>query len=115
MADPRDLAHVRACLDDPFTPHLLALADWHEEAGQGALARAYRRIVRERKVPAVATQGWYWRRGERGVKARYFLPFPTWAVMNRCMAATGVVDTVTATLSQAYHALALAYAEEEGP
>jgi hypothetical protein len=113
VANPRDLAHVRACLDDPFTPHLLALADWHEEAGQDALARAYRRIARERKVPDIYADGWKWRRGL--AIHRYSIAAHTQAKAEHSLRKEGVADLTKATLSQAYHALALAYAEEEGP
>lgn len=114
MANPRDLAHVRACLDDPFTPHLLALADWHEEAGQGALSRAYRRIAEQGKVPDRYPPGWVWRQGSSD-RAPYHVLGHTHVAALQHLEAMGVESITKATLSQAYHALALAYAEEEGP
>lgn len=113
MANPRDLAHVRACLDDPFTPLLLALADWHEEAGQGALARAYQRIAEQGKVPDVYADGWKWVRGDG--RHRYSIGVYWHVKAEHFLREAGVADPNQATLSQAYHALALAYAEEEGP
>lgn len=115
MSNPRDLAHVRACLDDPFTPHLLALADWHEEAGQGALARAYRRIAREGKVPDVGGKGWFWQDNSTWPAARYSVPSGTHRCATQRLYVMRTDYQGEATLSQAYHALALAYAEEEGP
>lgn len=106
MSTQTDLARLQSELDDPFTPLLLALADWHEETDQSALARAYRRIAREGKVPDIGVSGWWWLPGSEQ-SIRYCL---TPELM--CLAGRHAGDSLR-TLSIAYHALALAYAEIE--
>lgn len=127
MANPRDLAHVRACLDDPFTPHLLALADWHEEAGQGALARTYRRIAEEGKVPAVRRAGAYrWEAPLHAPALPSEISVALLGVMqgwrptvgydyNESPTLSGAYLLLAQAISQACRDIALACDEEEGP
>jgi len=115
MSTQTDLARLQSELDDPFTPLLLALADWHEETDQPALARAYRRIAAEGKVPDLQPDGWTWLNGGEGdeLMRRYEVPFPVVKAAREYLPVrAGYCDEGTA-LSQAYHALALAYAEIE--
>jgi hypothetical protein len=101
----RDRERIIAELNDPFTPHLLALADWHEEQGDDALARAYRRIVAEGKVPDVLTDGWGWH-GNDHPGIRYCVTREVHWLIHR----SGERFT---SLAAIYHALAVAYASLE--
>lgn len=48
-------------LDQGFSPHLLALADWHEEQGDSWRAKAYRWLAERCKTPAFADDArWVW-------------------------------------------------------
>ena len=108
MSAQTDLARLQSELDDPFTPLLLALADWHEENDQSALARAYRRIAAEGKVPDIGVSGWWWLPGS-DQSIRYCLTPELMCLVGRHAGGS------LRTLSIAYYALALAYAELEAP
>ena len=48
-------------LDQGFSPHLLALADLHEEQGDLWKAKAYRWLAERRKTPSLAADArWGW-------------------------------------------------------
>lgn len=115
MSTQTDLARLQSELDDPFTPLLLALADWHEETDQPALARAYRRIAAEGKVPDTREYGWEWwgwAPPSREAKRYELANEHEKNAVDRYRQAMCPIGKAL-PLSIAYHALALAYAELE--
>jgi hypothetical protein len=103
VASHTDIERLNAELDDPFTPLLLAMADWYEENDQPKMARAYRRIASEGKVPDILHDSWRWLQSDN--TNRYFLPTAVFEEVHR--RAGGSVTS----LSVAYHSLAQVYAE----
>ncbi len=104
MASHTDIERLNAELDDPFTPLLLAMADWYEENDQPKMARAYRRIASEGKVPDIQRNAWRWLHSDYGA-SRYFLPTAVFEEVHRRAGGSAT------SLSVAYHSLAQVYAE----
>lgn len=115
MDGDKDLERIENELNDPFSPLLLARADWCEEHGQLEMARAYRRIVQEGKVPDTYPEGWCWKLDQpwhTGSSTRFCVAERVYEIINQYYRDLGV-SPYTASLSFAYHALALAYVEQE--
>lgn len=90
-------------LDQGFSPHLLALADLHEEQGDLWKAKAYRWLAERNKTPALGDDGrwgWYFARSEMNYGSKlpsqcrqYLLGYP---------GEIGCVEGESRTISGAY-------------